>query len=174
MKNYIGDAGNFIQNNKKPLLYVGGAIAVVVIGYAIVNRLKSGISGIFTNTSTGASNFKPLDLDITKVTISDATANTYSNQLFNAMKDCGTDTDTIYSVMEKLQKKDDFIKVYNTFGKRSYYDTGLCGGEPTVSAYLFGYADLDLVEWLKKEVGYSNLLTYNLVKKTITNAGLAF
>lgn len=170
MKNYIGQAGNFIQENKKPLMYVGGAIAIVVIGYAVVNRVKGGIGNIFTNKSIGASDFKPLEVDVTKVSISDAVANTYSNQLYNAMKDNGTDENTIYSVLEKLQKKDDFLKVYNTFGKKSYY----IDGEPTVSAWLFGYKDLDLVEWLRNELGYSNLPTYNLAKKTVTNAGLAF
>lgn len=170
MKNYIGQAGNFIQENKKPLLYVGGAIAIVVIGYTVVKRTQSGISGLFSNKSVGASEFKALPIDDTKVTISDALANTYANQLYNAMKDNGTDEDTIYSVLEKLQKKDDFLKVYNTFGKKSYY----IDGEPTISAWLFGYKDLDLVEWFRKELGYSNLLTYNLAKKTVTNAGLAF
>jgi hypothetical protein len=170
MKNYIGQAGTFIQENKKPLMYVGGAIAIVVIGYSIVRRTQSGISGLFKNKSIGASDFKPLEVEVSKVTISDALANTYSNQLYNAMKDSGTDEDTIYSVLEKLQKKDDFLKVYNTFGKKSYYVVG----EPTISAWLFGYKDQDLVEWLRSELGYSNLLTYNLAKKTVTNAGLAF
>lgn len=170
MKNYIGQAGNFIQENKKPLMYVGGAIVIVVIGYSIVRRTQTGISGLFKDKSIGASEFKPLELDAKKVTISDSLANTYSNQLFNAMKDNGTDEDIIYSVLEKLQKKDDFLKVYNTFGKKSYY----IDGEPTLSAWLFGYRDLDLVEWLRNELGYSNILTYNLAKKTVRNAGLAF
>jgi len=170
MKNYIGQAGTFIQENKKPLMYVGGAIVIVVIGYSIVRRTQSGISGLFKNKSIGASDFKPLEVEVAKVTISDALANTYSNQLYNAMKDNGTDEDTIYSVLQKLQKKDDFLKVYNTFGKKSYY----VDGEPTISAWLFGYKDQDLVEWLRSELGYSNLLTYNLAKKTVTNAGLAF
>lgn len=170
MKNYIGQAGNFIQENKKPLMYVGGAIVIVVIGYSIVKRTQSGISGLFKSKAIGASNFKPLEVDVTKVTISDALANTYSNQLFNSMKDNGTDEDTIFSVLQKLQKKDDFLKVYNTFGKKSYY----IDGEPTLSSWLFGYRDLDLVEWLRNELGYSNLLTYNLAKKTVKNAGLAF
>ncbi len=170
MKNYIGQAGNFIQENKKPLMYVGGAIAIVVIGYTIVRRTQSGIKNIFSDKSIGASQFQPLEVDATKITISDSLANTYSNQLYNAMKDNGTDEDAINSVLQKLQKKDDFLKVYNTYGKKSYY----IDGEPTVSAWLFGYKDLDLVEWFRKELGYSNLPTYNLAKKTVNNAGLAF
>lgn len=170
MKNYIGQAGTFIQENKKPLMYVGGAIAVVIIGYAIVSRVKGGVTNIFKSKTLGATDFKALEVDNSKTTISDALANTYSNQLYNAMKDNGTDEDTINSVLGKLQKKDDFLKVYNTFKKRSYY----VDGEPTISAYLFGYKDLDLVEWLRSELGYLDFGTYSLAKKTVTNAGLAY
>jgi hypothetical protein len=170
MKNYIGQAGTFIQENKKPLLYVGGAIVVVIVGYSIVSRLKGGISSVFTNKTTGASEFKPIEIDSTNVTITDSLANTYANQLFNAMKDGGTDEDLIYVVLQKLQKKDDFRKVYNAFGKRSY----LGFGETGYAGYVTGDANLDLVEWLNEEVGILNLPTYNLVKKTVSNAGLAF
>jgi hypothetical protein len=166
--NLISKTGNFIADNKKPLLYVGGAIAIVIIGFAIVNRLKSGIGGFLKNNSVGATDFTPIEVDNTKATISDTVANNYANQLFNSMKDAGTDTDMITSVLNKLQKKDDFLKVYNAYGRKSYY----LYGEPTLGAYLFGYKDLDLVEWFNKEVGYSNLQTYNLIKKTVTNAGL--
>lgn len=170
MKNYIGQAGNFIQENKKPLMYVGGAIALVIVGYSIVSRLKGGISNIFTNKTTGASEFKPIEINSKNVTISDSLANTYANQLFNAMKDAGTNEDLIYKVLEKLQKKDDFRKVYNAFGKRNYLGTGETG----FAGYVTGDAKLDLVEWLDAEVGYLNLPTYLLIKKTVTNAGLAF
>jgi hypothetical protein len=166
--NLISKTGNFIADNKKPLLYVGGAIAIVLVGFAIVNRLKSGIGGFLKDTSVGATKFTPVEVDDTKTTISDTVANNYANQLFNTMKDAGTDTNMITSILNKLQKKDDFLKVYNAYGRKSYY----LQGEPTLSAYLFGYKDLDLVELFNKEVGYSNLSTYNLIKKTVTNAGL--
>jgi hypothetical protein len=166
--NYISKTGDFIANNKKPLLYVGGAIAIVVVGYAIVKRLQGGISGFLKDTSIGATEFVPEKVDITKVTISDATASTYANQLWNSMKDMGTDTTMISAVLNKLQKKDDFLKVFNAFGRKSYY----LQGEPTLSAYLFGYKNLDLVEWLNEEVGYLNYPTYSLIQKTVKNAGL--
>jgi hypothetical protein len=168
--NNISKVGEFISNNKKPLLYIGGAIAIVVVGYAIVTRIKGGIGGILTNKTIGASEFKAIEVDQTKSTISDTLANTYANQLFNAMKDAGTNTDLIYTVLEKLQKKDDFRKVYNAFGKRSY----LGFGETGWAGYLTGDAQLDLVEWFDAEVGYSNPMTYNLIKKTVNNAGFAF
>lgn len=176
MKNYIGQAGNFIKDNKKPLLYVGGAIAVVIVGYAIVSRVKSGITGFLKPNIKGQTDFKQLAVDNTKSTISDSLANNYANELYNSMKDTGTDTDVIYSIMEKLQKKNDFLKVYNAFGLKGYanYLGGVLGGGEPTTIYVGMYNDKNLVEWLREEVGYSNILTYNLVKKTVENAGLVF
>jgi hypothetical protein len=166
--NFISKAGDFIANNKKPLIYVGGAIAIVAIGYAIIRKLQGGIGSFLTDKSVGAKEFVPVQVDIAKSTISDAIANNYANQLFNAMDGFGTNSDAIYDIINKLQQKEDFRKVYNSFGRKSYY----IDGSPTASAYIFGYNNLDLIEWLDKEVGYSNPLTYNLIKKTIKNANL--
>ena len=41
----LSGVGTYIGNNKKPLLYVGGAIAVVIIGWSIVKRFKNAVSG---------------------------------------------------------------------------------------------------------------------------------
>lgn len=166
----ITKTGNFISENKKPLLYIGGALAIVIVGYAIVSKLKGGIGNFLKDTSKGQSTFIPIAIDPLKSTISDAIANTYANQLHNAMKDYGTDEETIYPILGKLENKEDFKKVYNAFGKRSYY----LYGEPTISSYAFGYSDLDLVEWLKAELNISNPLTYLQAKKVVTNAGFAF
>lgn len=165
---FISKAGDFIANNKKPLIYVGGAIAIVAIGYSIIKKLQGGIGSFLKDKSVGAKEFVPVQVDITKSTISDAIANNYANQLFNAMDGFGTNSSAIYDILNKLQQKEDFRKVYNSFGRKSYY----IDGSPTVSAYIFGYNNLDLIEWLGKEVGYSNPLTYNLIQKTIKNANL--
>jgi hypothetical protein len=165
----LSKAGTFIKDNKKPLLYVGGAVAIIVIGYAVVSRTKKGILNVFTDKTKNETPFIDVEVDDTKVTISDSVANSYANQLYNAMKNAGTDEDLIYSVFQKIEKKDDFRKVYNAFGKKSYYNFG----SPTISAWLFGYDDLDLIEWLNKELGNSNFKTYNLVKKVVNNAGFA-
>jgi hypothetical protein len=173
-KDTISGIGNFISDNKKPLLYIGGAIAVVVIGYAIVNRVTKGIGGVFIDKSTGASSFNAIPIDESKATISDEVASVYANQLFGAMNTVGTDSNTVYNIIDKLQKKDDFLKVYNAYGRKSYVGV-LLGGSPNAADRLAGnYDDLDLVQWLNKEIGWSNPLTYALVKKTVANAGLTF
>lgn len=166
---FIAKTGDFIANNKKPLLYIGGAVALVFIGYAVVNKFNKGFGGLFADKSVGVSKFIPLTVDKTKVTISDAQANTYSNQLFNAMKDAGTNDTIISSIFNKINKKDDFLKVYNAFGKKSHG----YWGEPTIINYVIGYDDYDLVEWLESEVGNLNPITWNTIKKVVNNAGLA-
>jgi hypothetical protein len=169
----LAKTGTFIANNKKPLLYVGGAVVIVIIGYSIVSRTKKGISSIFTDKSKGETPFEEVEIDDTKTTISNSVANAYANQLFGAMRNFGTDEDLIYAIMLKLQKKDDFRKVYNAYGKRSYVGK-FVGGSPTKLDRLLGvYDDIDLIQWFNEEVGYSNYKTYSLIKKVVNNAGFS-
>jgi hypothetical protein len=167
-KKFISKAGDFIATNKKPLLYVGGAILIVAIGYTIVKKFQGGFGSFLKDKSVGAKEFTPVKVDATKSTISNEEANNFANQLFNAMDNYGTNEDVIYDILNKLQKKDDFRKVYNAFGRKSYY----IDGSPTISAYIFGYNNLDLIEWFNEEVGWSNPLTKNLINKTVKNANL--
>lgn len=173
----LKSAGEFVKNNPKPLLYLGGAITIAIIGYAIVKKVKGGIENVFSDNTKGESPFAKITFDEKLSTISDSVANNYANQLFNAMKDSGTDESTIKSVLAKLQKKEDFLKVYNTFGKKSY-GKFLDNGEPnllnTTIGLFGGYTDIDLVEWFRKEISILDFSTYNLIKKTVNNAGLAF
>ena len=168
--------GEFLRNNKKSLIYIGGSVLAVVVAYTIVRKISLGVGGgiadIFKDKTKRQTAFIEAELDKTKTTLTDAVANNYANQLYNAMDGTGTDENTIYVILEKLQKKDDFRKVYNAFGRRSYFFEG----SPTLlgSSWLMGYNDLDLIEWLRKEVGWSNPLTYNLISKTVKNAGFAF
>lgn len=167
----LAKIGEFVNENKKPLLYLGGAVVVVVIGYAVVSKVSGGVSNLFKDKSIGASKFKPIKYDKSKSTISEEVADTYANQLYNAMKSTyGTDVDPIKAIMNKLQRKEDFIAVYNAFGVKSY--GGL--GSPTIINYITGFDDLDLIEWLKKEVGKWNFLVQSLIKKTVENAGFAY
>jgi hypothetical protein len=169
MKDIVKKTGDFIDANKKPLLYIGGALVLVGVGYAIVTRFSKGFGGLFADKSIGTSKFVPIKVDATKVTISDEIANSYANQLFNAMKDAGTNSGIIGSIFDKVQRPDDFLKVYNAFGVKSHG----YWGEPTLVNYVFGYDNYDLVEWLEAEVGNLNPLTWSKIKKTVNNAGFS-
>lgn len=170
----LSKTGTFLANNKKPLLYVGGAVVLVVLGYAIISRTRKGIDKLFTDKSKGETPFEEAEVDVTKTTISDSMANTYANQLYGAMKNAGTNEDTIYAIFKKIEKKDDFRKVYNAYGRKSYVGR-FVGGSPTaLDKWLGNYDDFDLIEWLNLEVGYTNYPTYSLVKKVVNNAGFVF
>jgi hypothetical protein len=64
-QNTLSKTGTFIKDNKKPLLYVGGAIAVVVIGLALVKKVKNLVSG----QNVIGSNYTQQTVDKTKTKI---------------------------------------------------------------------------------------------------------
>lgn len=158
-------AGDFIGNNKKPLLYVGGAIAIVVIGYAVVKRLKGRISG----ESIKGAKFIEQDIDESKTTISDAQAKNYAENLFQAFNyNFGTDKGVIDAVFTRLNPED-FKKVYNSYGRRSY--SPITGGTPSPLTYLWNSEDLDLISWLNYELGLGDGALKTKIRKVVEPAG---
>lgn len=163
------NTGDFIANNKKPLLYIGGAIAIVVIGYAIVKRLKKGISG----DSLSGGKFIEQDIDKSKTTISEQTAKNYAENLFEAFNyTWGTDKSVISSIFSKIQPED-FKMLYNYFGKRSYSD--LNGGSPSENVFApdtwIGSSKLDLIQWINKELGFGDSTLREKIRKVVEPAG---
>ena len=165
----LSGVGSYIGNNKKPLFYIGGAIAVVVIGLAIVSRIKRGVSGkVFVG-----GRFIIQDIDETKTTISKNTAKNYSENLFDAFNyTWGTDKSIIDSVFNKIQSED-FKLIYNEFGKRSY--SGLNGGSPSGQWYApdtyAGSEELDLISWLNNELGVGDSALRTKIKNIVEPAG---
>jgi hypothetical protein len=167
--NALSKTGTFVQNNKKPLLYVGGAIAIVIIGLAIVNRIKKAIAG--QNIVGGQ--YHEQAVDVTKTKISPATAKNYAESLFEAFNYYwGTDLNSIKGIFSRINSED-FKMIYNAFGKRSY--SGLNGGTPSGKIYgldtYIGFTDLDLVGWLNAELGLADIITKKKVKPIVEGAG---
>jgi hypothetical protein len=171
-KNTLSKTGTFIGNNRKPLLYVGGAIAIVVVGLAVVNRLKNLVSG----QKVVGGNYHEQQVDTTKTKISQVTAQNYAEQLFKAFNYYwGTDLATIKSIFGKINSED-FKMIYNAFGQRTY--SSINGGTPSQSPIgldnpiIFGKnPDLDLVGWLQAELGIADFVTKNKVKPIVEGAG---
>jgi hypothetical protein len=171
-KNTLSKTGTFIANNKKPLLYVGGAIAIVVIGLAVVKRVKGLVSG--QNVVGGS--YHEQNVDKAKTKISEATAQNYAEQLFKAFNYYwGTDTTTIKNIFSKINSED-FKMIYNAFGQRTY--SSINGGTPSQSPIgldnptIFGKnPDLDLVGWLQEELGVLDYVTKAKVKPIVEGAG---
>ena len=158
--------GEFIANNKKPLLYIGGAIAVTILAVSIVRRLKGKIEG--KDISKGK--FVEQDIDLTKTTISVQTAKNYAEILFEAFNyDWGTDKSQVDSVFSKI-KPEDFKLVYNAYGKRDYGT--LTGLSPTWAERAGGlYRSLDLVQWINEELEYGDSALREKIRKVAEPAG---
>lgn len=177
----LDNIGETIVTHKKPIVIIGGTIIAVVATVIVLKSLKKGTDGIFSfgSKQTGASDFSEQAVDGSKTTITQNQAKNYAEQLFNAMKlrglTTGTDKAIIRQIFTKLNS-DDFKMVYNAFGRRSYDGNGS-------PSYIYGwlgiYDDLDLVEWLNKELDVLDRIssspdsTYNLVKAKVTAAGFA-
>ena len=163
----LSGVGTFIGNNKKPLLYIGGAIAVVVVGVALVKRFTGAIEG----KDIKGGKFNIQDIDEAKSTISNATAKNYAELLYEASNyQFGTDKSIIESVFSKINSED-FKKVYNAFGKRSY-SNGISGGKPSqLQIWLGDYEDLDLIGWLNNELGFGDSALKNKIRPIIEGAG---
>jgi len=92
---------SFLEKNKKnPFFYV-----VLVLVYTLISYLNK--------------KDEP-PRDDTESTIDLESANSYADQLFQAMANTGTKENEIYSVLERVKTKANYNKVYNAFGKRKY------------------------------------------------------
>lgn len=169
---YLDKTGNFVSTHKKPLLYVGGALAIVIVGIAIVNRVKNALAG--QNVVGGS--YHEQTVDKTKTRISQQTAQNYAEQLFKAFNYYwGTDLATIKTIFGKINSED-FKMIYNAFGQRTY--SSINGGTPSQSIIgldnptVFGKnPDLDLVGWLDNELGMLDFVTKNKVRPIVEGAG---
>jgi hypothetical protein len=162
------NTGEFIANNKKPLLYIGGAIAIVVIGYAFVKKIKSKLEG----SDVKGGKYNEQNVDVNKLSINNATAKNYAEQLFRAMNyTYGTDKAILDSIFSKINSED-FKMIYNEFGQRSYSSAFVIGGSPSAVERLLGsYEDIDLVEWLNNELGVGDSALREKIRKVIQPSG---
>ena len=114
--------------------------------------------------------FVTQEIDESKTTIKDSVAKNYAESLFDAFNyTWGTDKGIISEVFSKINSED-FKKVYNAFGERSY--NGLDGGTPkTVNSLIGNYYQLDLIEWLNNELGFGDSSLKNKIRPIINDAG---
>jgi hypothetical protein len=165
----LSGVGTYIGNNKKPLLYIGGAIAVVIVGFTIVKRVK----GAFTPAVISGGKFVEQEVNPQIVKISNATAKNYAETLFEAFNyTWGTDKGSISQVFDKINSED-FKLVYNQFGKRSY--STINGGTPSGKWWspdtLGGSTELDLISWINAELGWGDSALREKIRKVVEPAG---
>lgn len=136
--------------NKAALIAQGLKIGLPIIGigigiFAIKKLLKRNPDG---TSSKVAPSIKDTVIHKENLTISVSDAALYANTLYGAMLDFGTDEKVIYSIIDKIQSKDDMLLVIKAFGMKQY----LWG---TRAAFLG--QDFNLIGWLRQELGESEI-----------------
>ena len=165
----IKETGNFIKENPKPILWIGGSIAVVVIAIAVVKSFTKKITG----KGIKAGVYSEQTIDNTKTTISVSTAKNYAENLFRAFNyTWGTDKGVIENVFNNINSED-FKMIYNAFGTRSY--SQLNGGTPSGNWLApdtwIGNEDIDLISWLNAELGFGDSALKNKIRPIVNGAG---
>lgn len=174
--NLIAKTGNFIGENKMPLLYIGGAVLALFIVVPLIKRIRTILDpteGKATDTETVIKN---INVNTSKATITENQARIMANQLVQAMSvTSGTDEKEIQNVFNKLKNEDDVKLLYKTFGSRPY--SWVNQGE--ASGVLFGafeklggFQDMDLVGWLKAELGVFDWRTKRIVNEKLNLMGI--
>jgi hypothetical protein len=139
------------ESNKEELISVGIKmgipLAVIGTGIYLIRKLFKGSNADGTSSITAPS-LKNTTINKSKLTISISDAGLFANTLYGAMLDFGTDEKTIYSVMDKINTKDDMLLVIKSFGMKQY----LWG----TRAGLLGQ-NYNLIGWLKFELSTSEL-----------------
>lgn len=149
--------------NKAALIAKGIKYGLPVLGlgigiYAIKKLLfKRNPDGTSTKE---APSIKDTVINRKNLTISVSDAALYANTLYGAMLDFGTDEKTIFSIIDKIQSKDDMLLVIKAFGMKQY----LWG---TRAAFLG--QDYNLIGWFKAELGDDDI---NKIKPKFDSWGI--
>lgn len=135
------------QANKAALIATGikYGIPVVAVGVGIllIRRAIKKKANPDGTSSRVAPSIKDTVIQKENLTISTSDAALFANTLYGAMLDFGTDEKTIYSIMDKINTRDDMLLVIKTFGMKQY----LWG---TRAAFLG--QDYNLIGWLRFEL----------------------
>lgn len=131
--------------NKAALISTGIKIGVPVVaiglGIILIKRMfKKNPDGTSTKV---APSLKDTIIQKANLTISTSDAALFANTLYGAMLDFGTDEETIFSTLDKINTKDDMLLLIKTFGMKQY----LWGAR---AAFLG--QDYNLVGWLRFEL----------------------
>jgi len=139
------------KSNKEDLtsmgIKLGIPVAVIGAGILLIRKLFKGNNADGTSSITAPS-LKNTSINKSRLTITTSDAGLFANTLYGAMLDFGTDEETIYNIMNKINSKDDMLLVIKSFGMKQY----LWG----TRAGLIGQ-NYNLIGWLKFELSTSEL-----------------
>jgi len=122
---------------------VGIPVVAIGIGSFLVFRYFKKRRNSDGTSASVAPSIKEMEIQKHNLTLSPSDAALFANTLYGAMLDFGTDEETIYSTIDKIQTKDDMLLVIKAFGLKMY----LIGGR----AALLGQ-NHNLIGWLRFEL----------------------
>ncbi|MGQ1783863.1 hypothetical protein [Saccharicrinis sp. GN24d3] len=122
---------------------VGIPVVAIGIGSLLVFRYFKKRRNSDGTSASVAPSIKEMEIQKQNLTLSPSDAALFANTLYGAMLDFGTDEETIYSTIDKIQTKDDMLLVIKAFGLKMY----LIGGR----AALLGQ-NHNLIGWLRFEL----------------------
>jgi len=138
------------KSNKEELtsmgIKIGIPIAVIGVGILLIRKMFT--RNADETSSVVAPSLKNTVIKKENLTISTSDAGIFANTLYGAMLDFGTDEKTIYSIMDKINSKDDMLLVIKSFGMKQY----LWG----TRAGIIGQ-NYNLLGWLQFELSTSEL-----------------
>ena len=128
---------------------IGIPVVLIGAGVFVVKRMLKGKKVNIDGTSKAeapAPNKMVVRRDALTITPGDAAL--FANTLYSAMNTAGTDEQTIYSTIGRINNKDDMLLVIKTFGMKRYWlgERALFMGEP-----------LNLIGWLRAELNNSEI-----------------
>jgi len=140
---------NYIKNNplKSTALLVGGI-------YLLHSVFK-------TNSNKDTTDQIDKEIDQSGLTLSYPLSNynLMADQLQSAMFDAGTDEDTIYTILDKLNNAKDLLQLIKAFGLRTYYQFGWPQG------------NYNLGQWFQEELSTTEK---NKVNQILQSKGINF
>lgn len=120
--------------------------AVVVGGYLLVRRLRRASNPQRMMEAA----YDKIEVYDKTLFIDEPTAKLYAERLYAAMNQIGTDTETIFTVLDSLRSRSDLLAVQKAFGARWY---GLTSANGSWVGKITGLSKaLDLNGWLREEL----------------------
>lgn len=177
-KKAVVNSGNFVADNQKPLLYLGGVIVLGIVGYKIYKGVSKGVTNVVDDVFAEKSEDVTINTTInnSQVTISKEQSQQFAQSLLDASNEMfpfyGTDEDAIKRVFLQLNSGDDFKMVFDAFGMKNY--NGYNSPPTGWGRHFDNYAPRNLIFWLRSELAESDGEVYKIVKSRIESAGYSF
>jgi hypothetical protein len=171
----IKKTGELVEKNPKTAVYVVFGVLGVLIAYKLYKNTSKTVNNLLNGDQNIDNEIGGVGGNTGNATISDQAAINFAQQLLDAMNVkrpiYGTDTDTIDLIFDRLSNGDDYMKVYQAFGKKDY--NGYNSPPEGFWSNLDSYEKKDLNYWLKSELSsFFDPIVFNKVKQRVESTGV--